>query len=216
MPLSNDTIFGVLYLAPDDFISRAKSFGVDVTGMGMTPDDLKPTLAMASRLVESYCGRQFVPDAIVETHRFNLDTRRVSVNQPPVMELVSISIVFAPGASASFSPSDVLVNNQENYLELASLALTTGISGVIYPLGISEPQAQVTYKSYQAVPYEVAAATGFVAARLLHEAEANEMLPAGLTRSKVGSQDLSRKSDDADMPVMAARLLRRYQRLACA
>jgi hypothetical protein len=214
MTLPTDDLFGSLYLSEDAFIQRARSFGVSVAEM--VPDDLTPTLAVASRLVESHTGRRFLPDAVSETHKFDQNTRRVSVNQPPVMELVSYQIEFAPGAVATFRPSDVVVNNQENYLELASLALATGIAGVIYPVGITDPLAQVTYKSYQDVPSDVAAATGFIAARLLQQAEANELLPAGLSRSKVGSEDLSRAGDEQDIPLMAARLLRRYQRLACA
>lgn len=214
MPLPSDDIFGVLYLSPDDFIARARAFGVSVAGM--TPDELTPTIAAASRLVDAKVARQFLPDAIVETHRFNMETRRVSVNQPPVMALESFAIRFAPGAVANFQVGDVLVSNQENYLELASLALSSDITGVLYPVGISEPQAEIRYRSYQQVPQAAALATGFITADLLQKAEANDLLPAGLTRSKVGSEDLSRSPTQLAIPAIAESLLLTLRRIACA
>src|SRR5437016_236070 len=129
MPLPSDDIFGSIYLDPDGFLARAKSFGVDLTGQ--TADDVKPTLALASRAVEGFMGgRTFTPDSIEELHRWDERTRRISVNQPPVMTLESFEIIFAPGSppsSYSFPPDEVLVNNQENYLEVASLAVETGL-----------------------------------------------------------------------------------------
>lgn len=129
MPLSNDDVFGILYLSPADFIARAKSFGVDAGAL--TPQGVAPTLAIASRNVEAFLrGRTFTDE----------------------------------------SP------------ELPT----------------------------------VAAAVGFAAAELLQQAEANDMLPAGLTRSKVGSEDLSRAAGEVDIPLKAKMLLRPLQQLACA
>jgi hypothetical protein len=215
MPLPFDDIFGVIYLDPDSFIARAKSFGVDAAGL--SADDVKPTLALASRAVEAHMGgRTFTPDAVEEMHRWDGRTRRITVNQPPVMELESFEIIFSPGSppsSFSFAPTDVLVNNQENYLEVASLALSTGL--VMTSLAsVSEPQVVVRYKSYQTVLPAVAAAVGWAAAKFIQQAEAAAMLPAGLTRSKVGSEDLSRKDDDFDLPLMAKMLLRPLRAIA--
>lgn len=129
MPLSQDIVFGVLYLSPEDFLARAKSFGVDPGGL--TPQGVAPTLALASRNVEAHLkGRTFTAES-------------------PELPMV-------------------------------------------------------------------AAAVGFTAAELLQEAEANEMLPAKLTRSKVGSEDLSRSPVEVEIPAKAQMLLRSLQRLACA
>lgn len=129
MAFAVDTVFGVLYLSPADFIARAKSFGVDAAGL--TPEGVTPTLALASRNVEAFLrGRTFAED---------------STDLPTV-----------------------------------------------------------------------AAAVGLTAAELLQQAESNEMLPAGLSRSKVGSEDISRSPVQVDIPVKAQLLLRPLQRLACA
>ncbi len=172
-----DDIFGVIYLSPDAFLTRAKSIGVDVAGLGA--DDVAPTLAIASRAVEAHTGRTFVPDSIEETHRWDQMTRRVSVNQPPVLALESFKIRFAPGELGSvvtFELSEVLVNNQENYLELAPYAPAEVVLAQIGP-GVREPQVEIRYKSFQSVPGAVAAAVGFTAAHLMQEAV------AGLVRS---------------------------------
>jgi len=214
MPPPLDEIFGVIYLAPEAFLGRAKTFGVNPAGLG--PDDVAPALAIASRAVDAHTGRTFVPDAIEETHRWDPRTRRVSVNQPPVLQLESLRVRFAPGEPGSvvtFSPAEVLVNNQENYLELAPYAPADVALAQIGP-GVREPQVEIRYRSFQAVPGAVAAAVGFTAALLLQEAESNEMLPAGLKRSKVGSEDLSRADGEIDLPLKAKLLLRPYQRIA--
>lgn len=214
MPLDNDTIFGPLYLAPAEFLTRAKLFGVEVEGW--TDDELKMLLALASRAVDAHCGRTFIPDSLTETHRWNPETGRISVNQPPVMTLEAFRIRYAPGAVATFRTADVLVNNQENYLELASLALVGGITEAISSFGITEPQVEVTYRSYQAVPGAVAAATAIIAARQRSEGLANELIPAGLARDKFGDNDVSRAKEEIEIPVFAKQLLQPFRRLALA
>lgn len=212
MPLPSDNLLGVLYLPPADFTARARSFGADVAGVEEA--ELKATLALASRAVEAHLGgRTFVPDALFEQHKWRPETRRVSVNQPPVMELVSFGVRYAPGQGlAVYRVEDVVVNNQENYLELAALGPADVGAGTLVA---SVPLVEVRYKSYQQVPDAVVAAVGFTAADLLQRAVANEMLPAHLTRSKVGNQDLSRAAEPApDIPYIAQMLLRPLQRIA--
>lgn len=212
MPLPSDNLLGLIYLPPADFIARARSFGADVTGV--EEPELKATLALASRAVEAHLGgRTFVPNALFEQHRWRPETRRVSVNQPPVMELVSFAVRYAPGAGlVEYNVADVVVNNQENYLELAALGPADIGSAALVA---SSPVVEVRYKSYQQVPDSVVAAVGFTAAELLHRALANEMLPAHLTGSKIGSQTLSRSAErPPDVPHIAQMLLRPLQRIA--
>lgn len=216
MPLELDDILGVLFLSPEAFTARARSFGVDLTGV--QPEEVKSTLALASRAVEAHCGRSFAPDSLTETHRWDPRTRRVSVNQPPVMAVESFSIKYAPGASADIRIADVIVNNQANYLEVASLSVIAGLPAAVEALELTEALVEVKYKTYQAVPPAAAAATGFVAAHFLQQSEANDMLPAGLVRSKVGSEDLSRSraAAETDIPLAAQLLLRQFRRIAIA
>lgn len=207
-----DDVLGVLFLSPEAFTARARSFGVDLTGI--PPEDVKVTLALASRAVEAHCGRSFVPDALSETHRWNHATRRVTVNQPPVLTLVSFVVEYAPGVTLPFRVEDITVNNQENYLEVASLALSAGLGGAVQTLGLSEPLVKLTYKSYQSVPGAVAAAVGFTAAHFLNESAANEFVPAGLSTYKVANTAFSRRSAGVELPAIARQLLSPFVRIA--
>jgi hypothetical protein len=212
MPLPSDNLLGLIYLPPADFTARARSFGADVTGVEVP--ELKATLALASRAVEAWLGgRTFNPDALFEQHRWRPETRRVSVNQPPVMELVSFGVRYAPGQGlVTYRVEDVVVNNQENYLELAALGPADVGAGAIVA---SVPLVEVRYKSYQQVPDAVVAAVGFTAADLLQRALSYEMLPAHLTGSKIGSQTLSRSAErPPDIPLIAQMLLRPLQHIA--
>lgn len=212
MPLPSDNLLGVIYLPPADFIARARSFGADVTGV--EEPELKATLALASRAVEAHLGgRTFIPDALFEQHKWCPETRRVSVNQPPVMELVSFGVRYAPGQGlVEYRVADVVVNNQENYLELAALGPADVGAGAIVA---SVPLVEVRYKSYQQVPDAAVAAVGFTAADLLQRALSYEMLPAHLTRSKIGNQDLSRAAEaPPDIPHFARLLLEPLKRIA--
>lgn len=209
-----DEFFGVIYLAPEAFLARAKTFGVDPAGLG--PDDVSPALAIASRAADAHTGRTFVPDAIEETHRWDPQARRVSVNQPPVLELVSLRVRFAPGDPGSvvtFSPSEVLVNNQENYLELAPYAPADVALAQLGP-GLREPQVEIRYKSFQSVPPAVAAAVGFTAAHFLNESKANEFVPAGLASYKVANTAFGRRSEGVELPAIAKQLLSPFVRIA--
>lgn len=209
-----DNVLGVLFLSPEAFTARARSFGIDVTGV--SPEDVKTTLALASRAVEAHCGRSFVPGSLVETHQWNSATRRVTVNQPPVITLESFVVEYAPGVTLPFRVEDITINNQENYLEVASLALSAGLGGTVQSLGLVEPLVRLSYKSYQSVPGAVAAAVGFTAAHFLNESAANEFVPAGLASYKVANTAFSRRSAGVELPPIARQLLSPFVRIAVA
>lgn len=206
-----DNVLGVLFLSPEDFTARARSFGVDLTGV--SPEDVKVALALASRGVEAECRRSFVPGSLAETHRWNAATRRVTVNQPPVLTLESFVVEYAPGVTLPFRVEDITVNNQDNYLEVASLALSAGLGGTVQSLGLVEPLVRVTYKSHQSVPGAVAAAVGFTAAHILNEAAANDFVPAGLATYKVANTAFSRRSAGVELPAFAKKLLAQFDRI---
>ncbi|HEX8685728.1 MAG TPA: hypothetical protein VF654_04475, partial [Pyrinomonadaceae bacterium] len=166
MPLELDNILGALYLSPEDFRKRASAFGARVA-LPEDEDELKAHLAGASRAIDAFCGRPFSPEAVTETHRLDAETRRVSVNRPPVLELTGFTILSGPDRSFAVETSQVFVNRQENYLEVVSWGALIGLAAGAGSLGIIEPQAEVTYKSYQDVPQAVAAACGYAAAKFM-------------------------------------------------
>src|ERR1043165_7501553 len=100
MPLTEDDILGVLYIEPQKFLDKAHFFGAGTSLAGYDADGVKPLIAMASRAADAECGREFTPDSIVETHRWQPSSRRISVNQPPVISVQSYKIITAPGQSS--------------------------------------------------------------------------------------------------------------------
>jgi hypothetical protein len=208
-------------MAPQAFLDRAAFFGAQTAIAGQTAEELVPLAAMASRAIDAYCGREFSPAPIIETHQWNPHTRRISVNQPPVMTLQSYQLITGPGQEFSFNVSQVLVNNQENYLELATLA---GVEEVVFEMlaGVMEPQVKVTYLSYSSVPQKVVVACGFTMAKMANDALAAAMLTPGLTMEKVeGATEIRRAPSGKgagevpeDLPQMARLLLADSKRIA--
>jgi hypothetical protein len=218
MPLEADNILGVCYLAPEEFLSRARLFGAGMSINGLNAEGVKPVLAMASRAIDAHCGRSFTPDAITENHRWNGATRRISVNQPPVMTLSTYRLRTAPSQVQSFNVADVLINNQENYLELATLAAAVGMTGDLLGLGLCEAQVEVTYLSYQAIPQAVAAACGFTAAKMANMGYVSAQVPDGFQKISLGGFNATRAGlgagDALEIPPMAQQLLSAYRRIA--
>lgn len=210
MPLALDDLLGACYIDPQDFLDRAAFFGAQVSIQGKTADDLKPLAALASRAIDAHCKRSFTPDSIIEIHKWVPRTRRISVNQPPVMTLEEYKIITAPGQSSAFDVGTVLINNQENYLELASLAVAGSLVTTTIALGVTEAQVQVKYKSFSAVPQKVIAACGFTMAKMANEAYASSQIPDGITRVKTTGLDVTRKASVDDtrlLPPIAETLL---------
>ena len=218
---ASDSILGTPYLDPQGFIDRAASFGAGVAVAGKTATDVLPLVAAASRAVDAYCGRTFLSGEISETHAWDARTRRTKVNQPPVATLVSYHIRFGAGAGnlTEFDAAQVFVSNQENYLELAELALAASplIASGLFSLGLTEAQVEIVYVSLATVPQQVAAATGFTAAKMANEGYSSAQLPDGLARMKLGGLEMQRRaaSDDTDLvPPVAKQLLAGFKRVA--
>lgn len=221
MSSSADDILGVLYIEPEQFLSRAKFFGAGTSCEGLTADDVKPLIAMGSRLIDAEVGRSFKPTALTELHKLDLRTLRVSVNQPPVITLQSFKLITAPGQGFEFDVAGVLVNNQENYLELATPVGGEGIISEMITSGVREPQIEVTYLSYQSIPEEVITACGFASADLAAKSQAAQILPPGLTMEKVeGATEVRRSAKEGTsgeaqtLPLMAKLLLSGLKRIA--
>ncbi len=186
-------ILGVGLIDTDFFIENARIFGCGAIIEDWNRDQVEGIIALASRAVEAYCGRDFTPDTIAEMHKWNPRTRRITVMQPPVSELVSYNILVGPnGPRASFPITDIFINNQENYLELSSLAFANTLVEPVMSLGILEPQVEVTYKSYQSVPTGVRAAVALTAAEGISKSNGADILSLGLSSMKIGDMSVTR------------------------
>lgn len=217
MPLDVDSVLGALYLSLADFKARAKVFGVRAA-LPESDDEIKALLASASRAIDAFCGRSFTPAAVVEQHRLDPATRRVSVNRPPVMGLTSYKLISGPDLSWDVDPSAVFVNNQENYLELVSLAGAIVLTqGQIMP-GLVDTLVEVEYTSFAAVPQAVAVACGYAAGKFANLAYASGQVPDGLASVKLDgvavTRDTSRPGGDLELPPIAKQLLMPLRRVA--
>jgi hypothetical protein len=186
MALQVDEVLGACYLDPEEFLQRKHVFGVGMAIQTYTRDDLLALLASASRAVDDHCGRSFTDEARTELHAWNERTHRVIPNAPPVTELVSFRLLANEAVAATFAVSDVFYSTQENYLELVSFAMGTTISTPLLQYGLSEVQAEIVYKSAQAVPLGVKRATGIYAAWEANQGFANALVPAQMSGLQVG------------------------------
>ncbi|HZS45386.1 MAG TPA: hypothetical protein VFC63_09815 [Blastocatellia bacterium] len=218
MPLASDTTLGVCYIDPTVFKANAAVYGAAAAIAPLSDDEIKMLVALASREIDNYCGRTFTPDTITENHKFDPATRRVSPNNPPVIELLSFQVQIAPQVYSNFDISNVLINNQENYLELASLAAIASqqLTSQVIALGISQPQVIIQYLSYQSIPESVAGATAITAAYKANEAFANSAITPGVGLLKSREQEVRRdpsyKPSDG-IPQAAKDLLRGVSRI---
>jgi hypothetical protein len=210
-------IWGRAYVSVEDFRAAAWSVGAQAAIVGIEDDPLLTLLAMASRSVDGFCGRSFGPEEHTENHPLDVRTRRIVVNNPPVEEIVEIKIQVGPGNGlqgtggpyATFNTTDVMVNQQEGYLEIDSLAWATGLTGTLITFGITDPQVIITYTSYQSVPQGVMAATALIAAQAANQSKLALQMNTGLTSVKDGEQSWTKAAGgtDLDVPERAARLL---------
>lgn len=181
MPVATD-LFGIQYLDLESFRAGAALFGAEMSLQDYPATDdgnasLNRVLQAASRLIDAYTGQDFSPDSRIEQHFFDFETRRVSVNNPPVSEVSIFKIVFAPGTEQSFSASDLYINNQLNYIEVTDIALGFGVISEYLALGLSDPVVEITYKSRQDIPKPVALACGYQAAKMINDGFVDKTLP---------------------------------------
>ncbi len=225
-------LFGESYLSAQDFLDNAVLFGCAVAVAGMDANAVGPLLQAASREVDVEVGRSFSAATVAENHKWDYQTRRSKVNQPPVVELLSFGIRVGAGLFSSFAVTPVeadgggnkvrfgaiYYNRQENYLEVTALALAGSLINPIVSLGLTEPQVEIVYKSLASVPAEIALAVGHTAAHWLNENAANALILPGLAAMRDDDTEVRRAAPVAGqmrgLPARAKALLRGYSRIA--
>lgn len=228
MGIETVDILGVPYLDRDYFLDNARIFKCKNAIAGWSNDELDALIASASRAADAYCLRSigsFSGGLISETHSWR-DNRRTTVNNPPISTVSSYTIRTGPngndgnsGFTQVFPVSNLLINRQENYVELASLVLATGLISQIISLGITTPQVEISYFSYTTVPQNVALATGYIAGYAANQSLAGDFLPSGLSSVKDGDMAVTRHGMaglNESIPQQAKDLLQAETRWAIA
>jgi hypothetical protein len=243
MALEEHAILGSLYLGTEDFRRSARVYGCKTAVDSVLDDELKETIALASRAIDAYCAQAgYEPDVdIIENHPFDIRTRRVYMNAPPVLDLKSFVLRISPGNVATFvdpnnlptpeqdaggrkvSWGPVYYSHQEKYLELAAWTQVAGISASVLSMGLMKPQVEIKYRNTAgSVDKLIAAATGYQTAHLLNLAFVDNQIAPGLTSMVTPTVSVTRESrfkqmpDDAGLHPTARMLLKPKKRICIA
>jgi hypothetical protein len=222
-------IFGIAYLDADNFRASQALFGV---GMAMcdypdTPEGnvkLTNVLQAASRIIESFCGKDFSPGEITEQQKFT-SPRQFRVNKFPVSSVSSLKIHYSTAAVETIQPAEVFINNQQGYLEITALNFdSVQIAAGILSASLSEPVIEVIYKSLQSVPTSVKLACGYQAAHLINTGFVDKTLPPNFGKIDMGGLSVNNKKgyrsqeehSAGSISAEAERLLRPFQSFSIA
>jgi len=193
--LQEDEVFGTLYLSVEDFASRATMFGLSSSVLPDEDDIIQAYLAAASRLIESKTNKTFVPDDHVEQHNWNAETRRITVNNPPILSVSDYRIYTGTTTYATMPTNALFINNQENWVEVTALTAAGNLTSMLLTVGLFHPIVQITYKSSQEVKQNIMLATGYIAAALINQSFIDQGIQPGLKSIKIGSQAQLVRSD---------------------
>lgn len=195
-PNNTDPVLGYSYLSVSGFKTRASVFGCGGAAIATYTDpELGGFLAAASRLIEAYTNRDFLPNPQTEIQQVDLTTRRIRVNKPPVSSIASMTLDIYPTPTA-IDVSQVLVNNQQNYIEIPF-----GQLQINQPPGAVEyPNVTITYNTSEEMPPdEVINAVGFTAANLINIDFTNRRITPGLNEISTEDQSITRQPFNPDM-----------------
>lgn len=229
-----DALLGTSYISAGDLKARSLSFGCAKALGALDYPQIEAVCAMASRAIDAHTGRAWDGGTITENHAWEPATRRVKINQPPIMSLLSYKIRTSPNSVSTFPVTPVTVdaggrnvsygaiyyNYQENYLELASLVIATGLTTTIIALGMYQPQVEISYTSHATIPEAIITATGLVAADMANTGYLNSLMLPGLQSVSDGDQSMTRVPPvlpgnySYPLPMMAVQILSNLSRPA--
>lgn len=217
------SIFGATYVDPTYLGNSAATFGIADAVAVLNAQQLEDIVALSSRAIDTFVGRDFSPAPRTEQHVFDFSTRSIRVNAPPIAAITAFGIRVSVNNIATFQPNQVYVDNQRNVVTLTQYA-SVGTMELVAPLlllGMQEPIAEITYTSYQSIPADVAAACAIEAATRINLAYANTLMPQGIGVVKSADVEARREAGayDATRPLysdVAAHMLSGYLRIFVA
>ncbi len=182
-----DTLLGPAYIAVEDFTARAADFGCSGPAItSLSPGQVEMALATASRAIEGYTNRSYTTDPQIETHRIDFYTHRIRVDKPPVIQINAATLQTYPTIT-NLNISQLIVNNQENYIEIPVAQTGVPINSYEYPL------ISISYNTGQPMPPQaIVNATGFVAAEIINRNYLNLITRGGLKSIETGDQSFER------------------------
>lgn len=213
------------YISAAEFRDYDLTDLTDIDGTALTDDQLDRHIATASRLLDGYLnGLSFALRQDTERHRWHWDTRRIYPYQRPIVSADALKVFVAPQQTATFSLTDIYVNTQASYIEVANLSTVTySLFPVLAQFGLMEPVAELTYThGYQVIPQDVKDATALTTAEVLGDRALNKQGMAGLSHARIGEYQINRKTSGPglvlglDVPAAAKGLVDHYLRISLA
>lgn len=189
-------LFGIAYLDTESFRNAAALFGVGMAFADYPPSDegnasLEIVLQAASRAIDAFCGKDFLPDNKTEQQRL-IDGTKIVVNNFPVAEIVSCSLEYSNSTSQDVPTTEIYINNQQNILEITSLNL-----GILQSLEIQkslpDPVVNIVYKSLQSIPNPIKLACGYQAGHLINTGFVDKTLPPNFGKVDIGDLSINNK-----------------------
>ena len=196
--MSIPEIFGVAYFDAEKFRQSATLFGVG-KALADYPDTddgnqkLTFVLQAASRMIDTFCSKEFTPGDISEVHELDLETWQFRVNNPPVVSISSCVIRYAIDGVFTVQPDKIFINNQKNYMEITRMI--DGSLSLLEAIGteIAGPQVEITYKSLQSVPSKVQLATAYQAGHLINTGYVDATLPPNFGKIDMDGLSINNK-----------------------
>jgi hypothetical protein len=163
-------------------------FGVSSNALvGDVTTNISAYIAAASRWIDAFTGKDFTPNTdITEQHNWDPVTRRIPVNNSPILSVSDYRIFIGPSNSASFPVSALYINNQENWVELASMTAAGSLTNALLTIGLYSPVVSITYKSHNDVKPNIKLATGYILGAMINQGIMQRALPPGLQSIQIG------------------------------
>lgn len=211
MALSADTVFGTSYLTPEEFASAALMFGLQQS-LPSDPDTIQGFLSAASRWLEAQTNKSYDPDeTFTEQHDWDMVTRRIVVNNPPILSISSYVIYTGVSTFATFPTNSLAINNQLNYVELTSLTAAGNLTSMLLTMGLFQPYVQIAYKGIASVSKNIKLATGYLAAILINRSFLDQSMTPGIKSISVGGSTTITRADksagDNELPLIVRNLI---------
>lgn len=112
---------------------------------GFTDDDEDNLVLLASRAIDGYTATSFGAQVYTEREPWRRESRRSYPNQWPIIQIARYRIYISNTQYATIAVGDIFVNNENHYIEVASMALITSLAPPLLSLGLTEPVVEMIY-----------------------------------------------------------------------
>lgn len=110
-----------------------------------TDDDQDNIILLSSRVIDSYCHTEFGAQVYAEQYEWRTKTRRCYPDHWPIIAVARFRIAVSNTSYSDIDPDDIYIQNDEHFVEAASMAVVVGLSPEIVSLGMTTPMMEISY-----------------------------------------------------------------------